>query len=146
VKHNDNSATGIARTEWQGVLAHVMILAMTVLLGMVLIGPLATWMRGTAGFWSAGAAGATCLAATVGAALIGRLLCRLSNPVSGVLAGMLLRMALPLAACMIVQSMGGFLAHAGFVYWILLFYLPVLAVETVIAVRDLGASNNSVGM
>lgn len=123
-----------------------MVLTVTALLGMLLIGPLASWMHGTAGFWSAVVAGATCLAAAAGGTLFGRLLCGHGNPVAGVLAGMLLRMALPLAACIIVQLMGGFLAHAGFVYWVLLIYLPVLAVETVITVREVAESNTSVGV
>ena len=52
-----------------------------------------------------------------------------------VLVGMGVRMGVALAAALIVQLGGGPLVDAGFVYYLLMFYLVTLAVETTAAVR-----------
>lgn len=46
------------------------------------------------------------------------------------LIGMMTRLALPLAACLVVQLSGGPLASAGFAYFVLVFYLAALVLET----------------
>lgn len=48
--------------------------------------------------------------------------------------GLLLRMGLPLLACVGAYLHGGMLAQAGFVYYIMAFYFVTLAVETFLLV------------
>lgn len=52
-----------------------------------------------------------------------------------VLIGMSLRMGIALTTALFVQLGGGPLVDAGFVYYLLVFYLVTLAVETTVAVR-----------
>lgn len=54
------------------------------------------------------------------------------NGVNGALAGMLLGMFPPMAACLMFQLRGGPLTEAGVVYWILAFYLTALTVKTLL--------------
>ena len=60
---------------------------------------------------------------------------RLQAPVQGVLAGMLFRMGLPLAAIMALPKLGGAWAPPGVATTILGVYLVALVVETVLALR-----------
>ena len=52
-------------------------------------------------------------------------------------AGMILRMAIPLAACVVVQLSGGPLAAAGFVFYVMGFYLVALPIDTLMSVAGL---------
>jgi len=52
-----------------------------------------------------------------------------------ILVGMFARMAVALAVALTVQLVGGPLAEAGFLYYLLVFYSVTLAVETVVMVR-----------
>lgn len=53
---------------------------------------------------------------------------------ASLLLGMAVRMLLPLAACVLVQLNGGALADAGFVYFVLTFYLIALPLDTLLAI------------
>lgn len=57
------------------------------------------------------------------------------SPVQGLLLGMLFRMALPLAAIMVLTNLGGPLALPGIGTTILGVYLVALVLETLLAVR-----------
>lgn len=98
-------------------------------------GPVAYFGWGWSGL-GAGAAAALCccIGAMVGLGMAwcfrgpGHLLAQ-------VLVGMFGRMGVALASALIVQLVGGPLAEAGFVYYVLMFYLVTLAAETVAVVR-----------
>jgi hypothetical protein len=60
---------------------------------------------------------------------------RWHSPVQGLLLGMLFRMALPLAAILVLTNLGGPLALPGIATTILGVYLVALALETLLAVR-----------
>lgn len=60
---------------------------------------------------------------------------RWHSPVQGLLLGMLFRMALPLAAIMVLTNLGGPLALPGIATTILGVYLVALVLETLLAVR-----------
>ena len=49
------------------------------------------------------------------------------------LVGMLVRMGIPLGAALLVVFRGGPLADAGFLYYLVVFYLVTLTVETFLA-------------
>jgi hypothetical protein len=46
------------------------------------------------------------------------------------LVGLFVRMFVPLVVCAIVYARGGVLAHAGLAYYVLIFYMVSLAIET----------------
>jgi hypothetical protein len=53
-----------------------------------------------------------------------------SQAVSGILLGMIVRMGLPLAACVVLIAQGGWLVEAGAPAMILVYYLLMLVAET----------------
>jgi hypothetical protein len=66
--------------------------------------------------------------------LIGELFHGPSEALLKLVAGMFLRMAIPLAACVVVQLSGGPLAAAGFVFYVMEFYFVALPIDTLMAV------------
>ena len=96
-------------------------------------------VSGWAGVASAGLALAISLFSGV-LALALSIWCRLPElVVYQVLLGMLPRMGIPLGSCMIVALLGGPLAEAGFVFYIMAFYFVTLAVETFLVVGHLSS-------
>lgn len=100
--------------------------------------PVAYMARDRAGATSAAVALVTCLVSGLLALALGlvRLFRGPNNVVPQVLLGMLPRMGIPLAVCMLVHLQGGAIADAGFVYYILAFYFVTLVVETVLQVGE----------
>lgn len=93
------------------------------------------WRSGTDGISAAAVAGL--VNGTAALAALG-LLGRLRNTpwvIQGILAGMLIRMALPMAAGVTLLRVGGPLAKAGVFGMIVLYYLIGLVVETCLSVR-----------
>jgi len=108
------------------------ILVIALLGGAAIVIPVAYWRAALAGVWAAMAAWTICFLSGL---LALWLIQRFNGPdkvVQQVLSGTLVRMSLPLAACLAVHLYGGTLAEAGFVYYILAFYLITLAVETML--------------
>ncbi len=96
--------------------------------------PIAIWRWALPGLWSATAAWGTCFFSGLLALWTVHLFNDPKQVVQQVLSGILIRTSLPLAACLTVQVLGGTLADAGFLYYILAFYVVTLAVETVLVV------------
>jgi hypothetical protein len=57
---------------------------------------------------------------------------------------MLLRMVVPLSFCLVIATGRGPLAEAGCVYYILIFYLVTLAVDTVLSLPQEAADQSAV--
>jgi hypothetical protein len=102
----------------------------------VMVIPVAYMARERAGATSAAVALVTCLVSGLLALGLVRLFRGPNNVVPQVLLGMLPRMGIPLAVCMMVHLRGGAIADAGFVYYILAFYFVTLVVETVLQVGE----------
>jgi hypothetical protein len=102
----------------------------------VVVIPVAYMARERAGATSAAVALVTCLVSGLLALGLVRLFRGPNNVVPQVLLGMLPRMGIPLAVCMMVHLRGGAIADAGFVYYILAFYFVTLVVETVLQVGE----------
>lgn len=83
------------------------------------------------------AAGTVCLVSGLGALAVGRVFHSPQTMVHGVLLGMMIRMALPLAVCLVVYVQGGVLADHGMAFFLLGIYPLMLLVETVLSVRSL---------
>jgi hypothetical protein len=120
--------------ERNNFIAGSVALIASILLGYVVISPVAAWTQGTPGLWSAAVAALICLVAGIMAlGLVERLSAR--NPLASVLGGMTLRMIVPLLAVAAVYWWDGPLAEAGMVFFVLAFYMIMLAAETYLAVR-----------
>ena len=107
----------------------VLVLTGAMVIVCALLLPIAYQWKGSPGGWSAAIAGGVCWIS----GLIALWLVRKDEDPTSVgrmLWGMLPRMGIPLAACLGVHIHGGTLAKSGFVYYILVFYLVMLAVET----------------
>jgi len=119
-----------------GLLAALMAVA------FVVCAPLGFCTCGGMGVAAAGAAAAFVLVSSALGLAVGEVLRKPGDALLSMLAGMAIRMSLPLAACVIVQLNGGALADAGFVFYVLGFYMIGLAVDTCILVRQLNQKTN----
>lgn len=93
------------------------------------VAPVAWKLSGTVGLRSAGLAAASCWAGAMPALVVSLTFYRLKQPLPGLLLGLFFRMSIPLGIGLIVQLRHGVLAQAGFVYYLLVFYPVMLAVE-----------------
>jgi hypothetical protein len=123
-----------------GPLGRTLVIALVILIALTIVLPLATSIYGTGG-----AIAAACAAAVMGlASIAAELAClpfhRPTDVLWASLLGMGVRMAIPLAACMLVYFQRGSLADAGFVYWVMAIYLVVLPAETALSVARAGAT------
>ena len=75
------------------------------------------------------AGGVCCVGALAGLLMAGRLGLG-AHAVTGILLGMMLRMGIPLGACLVLLALGGPLVEAGALVMILVYYLLTLLAET----------------
>lgn len=101
---------------------------------------LGQWLFGTAGWQSAGLAVGVCLCASLLALLVTSLVAPPNRPASHVLVGMLIRMSLPLLACLMVTEQNGELARAGFAWFLIVAFLWGLLLETLFSVSLLNST------
>ncbi len=102
---------------------------------LALAGPVAYCWSGGIGLEAAALASGCCCAGALGTLCVAPWLRAPHHLLASVLVGMAVRMGVALAAAVVVQLGGGPLAEAGFVYYLLMFYLVTLAVETAVVVR-----------
>lgn len=113
----------------------ILALAMAATLGVA--GGVAWSRHGEVGLVAAILAAGVCWAgAAISFVLVERFR-RSGNPVAGVLAGMLVRLGLPLMVGVALNEAGGPLSDAGIFGLIVVFYLVALFVETLLLVRTL---------
>jgi hypothetical protein len=106
------------------------ILVGSVVLVALVAGPLAHRFHGWDGLIGMSLAAAVCLAGSAAALVMAAVLRGPNLSLVALLAGIFLRMGLPLVLALVVHHQGGPLAAAGTVYYLLLFYLVTLIVET----------------
>lgn len=118
------------------------ILIMTaIMLGLIMItAPIAWMLQGRMGLAAAGLAAAICLIAGITGMLVGEALRSSNLIITQSLVPMLIRMGIALGVCMVISLRRGPLFQAGFVYYLLLFYLISLGPDTALLVRGLRAS------
>lgn len=105
-------------------------IAIAVLLLAGVLAPVGYWYYGWAGVLSVVAAGLLCGLTGLVALWIGRRCQVQGQAISGVLVAMGIRMGIPLAICLVLAVRGRADSLAGFVYFLLVFYLVTLGVET----------------
>ena len=118
----------------RGLLTSQIALALAVVAMGAAVGAIAWWVAGSSGVAAAGLAGATCWLGAAGALETATLLARRGHGLAGLLAGMAIRMGVPLAMALILFVRGGPLVEGGLLYYFLAFYPLTLAVETALCV------------
>lgn len=116
-----------------------LLVTLTALL-LAAVAPFAWQLNGREGLIAACLGAGICLFASAGAIAMSELFRGPHNALAAVLSGMLVRMAVPLIFVMIVYLRSNVLAEAGLVFYVLLFYLVTLAVETWMALAQVEMS------
>jgi hypothetical protein len=112
----------------------------------ILVLPAAWFASGGDGPIAAALAAAVCLFASAGGMAIGDVLADRRHAMYRVVMGTVVRMAVPLVMGTAVYSGGHRLADAGFVFYLIGFYLAMLAVDACLAsLRPLGEHADSIG-
>jgi hypothetical protein len=106
------------------------MLGLTVLVLYALVSPVAFYFSGLV---AAAAAAAICLAGALSALVASHLLRGPKRVWYGLLLGMFLRTGIPLGAGVFIALRRGTLAENGFLFYLLVFYPVVLALETVLS-------------
>jgi len=112
-----------------GIIAHGVLVALVLMALCLAAMPLAHSISGADGVWSALAAAIVVWLASVAGMAIGELFSGTSMAATKLLAGMVIRMAIPLVACLMALVGGERLAGSGFVFYVLFFYLVALPIE-----------------
>ena len=126
-------------------VAHVCALIGAIAVSFAIVAPLSYRAHEMMGLWAAVIAVAVCLLSPLGASLATRAFATRDKALAGLLVSMFLRMGIPLAFCLVMQIQKGPLLEAGIVYYVLVFYLVVLVVETYFAMRHVEHRQTSSG-
>ncbi len=121
----------LRRLPRKSLLFRTVFLAVTVLVAASFILPLG-WAvsHNRMGFFAGAAAGGVCLVAAWTALVLSEPFRKPQRMLALLHAGMIIRMGVPLTVALIVFFRGGPLADAGFLYYLIVFYVVALTVET----------------
>lgn len=100
------------------------------LIALLPVGAVAYSLYGTLGLTAAAVAWAICVGSGLAALIISLLLRDTPLVLYQVLFGFALRMGIPLALCMVMVTQGSPLVDAGFIFYILVFYMVTLLIDT----------------
>jgi hypothetical protein len=126
-----------------GIVGRSALLALLFALLWALSVPVAFSLSGIKGILAALSAAIVVWIASAAGMAIGELFHGPNEAVAKLLFGMVIRMTVPLIACLLVLLTGSRLATAGFVFYVLGFYLLALPVDTVLAVLQTAAAKES---
>lgn len=113
-----------------GLLGRMVVLALIVLAALGIARPIGAMRFGGGAWVAATAAALTVFVASALSMTIAELARRALDPALATVGATMLRMGLSLAACLAVHFSGGALSAGGYVYFVLIFYLLVLPLET----------------
>lgn len=124
-----------------GIAGRCLLLAVALGIAVALVLPLAISLAGTAGAWAALSAALLIWIASAVSLAMGELFPGpgANAALMKMLFGMSIRMALPLAVCMLAQLQfsNSPLMSAGFVFYVLGFYLVALPIDTFLSVTGI---------
>jgi hypothetical protein len=109
------------------------LVAVVLIAALALAVPIGMAVNGALGAWAAIAAGTTVLIASALSIYAANAFASREAALWRLLFSMGLRMAIPLAACLVVLLVGGPLVSGGFVYFVLALYLVALPIDTFLA-------------
>jgi len=110
--------------------AQVAVLGIAPLLLLILIGPVIACWGGTIALAAAALAAILCWAGAAISLVVGIQLRRPDQLLAALFVGMIARMGIPLGFGLTIHLLGGPLAQAGTLYYVLIFYPVTLLVET----------------
>jgi len=118
------------------VVRHCAVLFISLVLVGLVAWPLAFNFKGNGGLAAALVAAGICLVAGMLSLMANEAFRGPQFVMHHVLFGITIRMGIPLVACMWIYYNGGTLAEGGLVYYLLVFYLVTLLVETMLATKQ----------
>ncbi len=117
--------------------ARIAAAPLALLVCFALLGPISFHLAGSSGLLASALAAGLCALCYALAALVGSVLDEPDQLIARVLLSMLIRMGVPLAFCFVLYFRPGPLTQAGFVYYLLAFYMAGLLVDTLFSVVQL---------
>jgi hypothetical protein len=126
-----DSDSWLLRLRSRSLAVRSAILFSTVAVFYAIVAPIGYLWLGSVAWVGAAAAAGICLVGALLAMIASHLLAK--SPLYGMLLGMGFRMGIPLSFALIVHQLGGVLAEAGLLYYLVAFYPVTLAVETALS-------------
>lgn len=117
----------------QSIMLRAAVLATAGVLMFAIAGPIAVHCGGSNGLMAASIAAFLCWTGAMSALVAGGTLRGPQQVLFALLAGIFIRMGVPLAFGMAIHLRGGPLVEAGFIYYLLVFYLISLTIETLLS-------------
>jgi hypothetical protein len=137
------SRSDIAKLFHRSLAARAGALLLTVV-GLTIFTLPAAWLSsGIPGLAAVAASAGVCLVAALASLAIAHLLRGPAVTLQALLLSMLVRMGIPLAFAVMAYLRAAPLVNAGLMYYLVIFYLPVLAVETVLSCPPTAAANGA---
>ncbi len=128
---NSSVLDALRRLPQRSLLFRIVFLGVVVCMATVIILPLGWAISGNrAGLIAGATAGGVCLLAGSMALILSEPLRRPQFVLTLIHVGMMIRLGIPLAAALTVYFLGGPLADAGFLYYLVVFYPLTLTMET----------------
>jgi hypothetical protein len=122
-----------------GFVRSAIMLSACILAGALIVLPFALQRSGSSGPYGLAIAAVICLLSGVFAEAAASALIS-STPLGAMLIGMMVRMVLPLGVCVLILAMGQTgRQHLAFIFYLLGFYMVLLALETCLAVKRTSA-------
>jgi hypothetical protein len=115
-----------------------LVLALVIAIALLVAVPIGFWFAGGAGIAAALVAAAVVWFASALSFIVAEFFHGPNQALTNMLFGTVLRVILPLAACLLVYLNAGSLASGGFAYFILGFYFVALPIDTALLVSKLG--------
>ena len=128
-----------------GLIGRSVAIALLVLGLSLIIAPLAWYFSGVWGVSAMASAAALCLLGAIAALYVNQFFVSPKDAFMGILLGMGLGMGVPLMFGAVIHIYGGPLSQAGFLHYLLIFYLPTLAIKTILTLplqRQTATDNN----
>jgi hypothetical protein len=100
------------------------------------IAPFAWYLNGVVGVGAMALAALLCLMSALAALCVNQLFNSPKQALMGILLGMMLGMGIPLMLGAAIHLYGGPLSKAGFIYYLLMFYLPTLCAKTILSLPE----------
>ena len=115
------------------------MLAISMVLVYLLAAPVAYWLGGAASLLAATVAGAVCLLASALALALSTLLRQPVLAFYGLVLAMAVRTGIPLLCALVIRVHETPLLERGFFYYLVVFYLVALGIETSLSLPRVGA-------
>jgi hypothetical protein len=118
------------------LLARSAIIVTLIVVLCFIIFPIAWSLNGVMGLCAAALSAVICLISVLVALFLNNLFSSPKQAFMGILLGMAIGTGIPLMLGAAIHLYGGPLSQAGFIYYLLIFYLPTLAIKTILTLPN----------